>query len=43
MKVFLIAVATAIVLAGIGVVTLNSMQEPVSEAFSSATSVRLGA
>ena len=43
MKVFLIASVTAVVLAIIGGVVLNRMQEPVDKAFTSATSVRLGA
>lgn len=43
MKVFLIACVTAIVLAVIGGVVLNGVQEPVSQAFSSPTGVRLGA
>ena len=43
MKVFLIASVTAVVLAIIGGVVLNRMQEPVSEAFASPTSVRLDA
>lgn len=43
MKVFLIACVTAIVLAVIGGVALNGIQEPVDKAFSSSTAVRLGA
>ena len=43
MKTFLIACVTAIVIAVIGGVVLNGIQEPVGEAFSSPTSVRLGA
>ena len=43
MKVFLIACATAIVLAIIGGVVLSGMQEQVSQAFTSPTGVRLGA
>jgi hypothetical protein len=42
MKTFLIACAAAIVIAAIGGVVLNSMQEPVDKAFST-TGVRLGA
>ena len=43
MKTFLIACAAAIVIAIIGGVVLNGMQEPVDKAFSSPSSVRLGA
>jgi hypothetical protein len=43
MKVFLIACVTAIVLAVIGGVVLNGIQQPASQAFSSPTGVRLGA
>lgn len=43
MKVFLISVVTAVVLAVIGGVVLNSIQEPVDKAFTSSTGVRLGA
>lgn len=42
MKTFLIACATAIVIAIIGGIVLNSFQEPVDKAFST-TGVRLGA
>jgi hypothetical protein len=42
MKVFLIACAAAVVLAIIGGLALNSIQEPVDKAFAT-TSVRLGA
>ncbi len=43
MKTFLIACVTAIVIAVIGGVVLNGIQEPVDTAFSSPTGVRLGA
>lgn len=43
MKTFLVACVTAIVIAVIGDVVLNRIQEPVDKAFISATSVRLGA
>jgi hypothetical protein len=43
MKTFIIACVAAIVVAVIGGVVLNSMQEPVDEAFTSPASVRLGA
>ena len=43
MKVFLISAVTAVVLAIIGGVVLNSIQEPVDKAFTSSTGVRLGA
>ena len=43
MKTFLIACVTAIVIAVIGGVVLNGIQEPVDKAFSSPTGVRLGA
>ena len=42
MKIFLISCVTAIVLAIIGGVVLNSVQVPADKAFSSATGVRLG-
>jgi len=42
MKAFIIACAAAVVIAGIGVVVLNSIQEPVDEAFTT-NAVRLGA
>ena len=41
MKVFLIASAVAIVIAVVSVFVLNSVQEPVSIAYSSPTGVRL--
>ena len=43
MKPFLIACMAAIVIAVIGGVVLNGIQEPVDKTFISATSVRLGA
>ncbi len=43
MKAFIIACLAAIVLAVIGGVVLNSVQEPVDKAFTSDTGVRLGA
>ena len=43
MKTFIIACVTAIIIAVIGGVVLNGMQEPVDKAFTSASSVRLGA
>lgn len=43
MKAFILACATAIVIAIIGGVALNSVQEPVTKAFSSSTGVDLGA
>ena len=43
MKTFLIACVTAIVIAVIGGVVLNGIQEPVDKSFSSPTGVRLGA
>ncbi len=43
MKIFLIAFVTIIVIAVIGGVVLNDIQEPASKAFSSPASVRLGA
>jgi hypothetical protein len=42
MKVFLIACAAAVILAIIGGLALNSIQEPVDKAYTT-TSVRLGA
>lgn len=42
MKAFLIACVTAIVLAVIGGVVLNSIQIPAEKAYSSSTGVRLG-
>lgn len=41
MKTFIIACAAAIVLAIVGGVVLNSIQEPADRAFSSSTGVRL--
>jgi hypothetical protein len=43
MKTFLIACAAAIIIAVIGGVALNSVQETADKAFSSEPSVRLGA
>jgi hypothetical protein len=43
MKIFLIACVAAIIIAVIGGVVLNGIQEPVAKAFISGTSVRLGA
>jgi len=43
MKTFIIACAAAIVIAIVGGVVLNGIQEPVDKAFSSPTGVRLGA
>ncbi len=43
MKAFIIACAAAIVIAVIGGLVLNSVQEPVDKAFTSGPSVRLGA
>lgn len=43
MKTFIIACVTAVIIAVIGGVVLNGMQEPVDKAFTSASSVRLGA
>ncbi len=43
MKAFIIACVAAIVIAVIGGVVLNSVQEPADKAFSSDTAVRLGA
>ena len=42
MKAFIAACAAALVIAAIGVVVLNSIQEPVDKAFTSGSSVRLG-
>jgi hypothetical protein len=42
MKTFIVACVAAIVIAVIGVFALNSVQEPVDQAFST-SSVRLGA
>ena len=43
MKAFVIACVAAVIIAVIGGVVLNSVQEPVDKAFSSDSSVRLGA
>lgn len=43
MKTFLMACAAAIVIAVVGGVVLNSIQEPADKAYSSSTGVRLGA
>ena len=43
MKTFIIACVAAVVIAVIGGVVLNSMQEPADKAFTSGSSVRLGA
>lgn len=43
MKTFIIACVAAIVVAIIGGVVLNGIQEPADKAFSSSTGVRLGA
>jgi len=43
MKTFIMACVTAVVIAVIGVVVLNTVQEPVDKAFTSSTAVRLGA
>ena len=43
MRTFVIACVAAVVIAVIGALALNSIQEPVDEAFSSPSSVRLGA
>jgi hypothetical protein len=43
MKSFIIACAAAIVIAVIGAVVLEGLQEPADRAYTSATSVRLGA
>ena len=42
MKTFIIACVAAVVIAVIGGVVLNSIQEPADKAFSSGQSVRLG-
>ena len=42
MKAFIIACVAAVVIAGIGVAVLNTVQEPVDKAFST-DAVRLGA
>lgn len=43
MKTFLMACAAAVVIAIVGGVVLNSMQEPADRAYSSPSGVRLGA
>ena len=43
MKTFIVACVAAIIIAVIGGVVLNSVQEPVDKAFTSEPSVRLGA
>jgi len=43
MKAFIIACVAAIIIAVIGGVVLNSVQEPADKAFTSDSSVRLGA
>ena len=43
MKAFVIACAAAIIIAVVGGLALNSIQEPADKAFSSEQSVRLGA
>ena len=43
MKTFIIACVAAIVLAIVGGVVLNGINEPVDKAFTSSTGVRLGA
>jgi hypothetical protein len=43
MKTFLVACVAAIVIAVIGGAVLSTVQEPVDKAFTSSTSVRLGA
>ncbi len=43
MKTFIVACVAAVVIAVIGGVVLNSMQEPADKAFTSGSSVRLGA
>jgi len=43
MKTFIVACVAAIVIAVIGGIVLNGMQEPVDKAFTSASNVRLGA
>jgi len=42
MKTFIVACVAAVVIAVIGGVVLNSMQEPADKAFTSGSSVRLG-
>jgi len=43
MKAFIVACVVAVIVAVIGGLALNSVQEPVDKAFSSGQSVRLGA
>ncbi|HTT48896.1 MAG TPA: hypothetical protein VMG39_12945 [Pseudolabrys sp.] len=43
MKTFIIACVAAVIIAVIGGIALNSVQEPVDKAFTSGPSVRLGA
>jgi len=43
MKTYIVACVAAVVIAVIGGVVLNSMQEPADKAFTSGSSVRLGA
>jgi hypothetical protein len=43
MRTFIVACVAAIVIAVIGGLVLNNVQEPVDKAFTSASSVRLGA
>jgi len=43
MRAFIIACVAAIVIAVVGVYALNAYQQPVDEAFTSHSSVRLGA
>jgi hypothetical protein len=43
MKTFIVACVVAVIIAVIGGVVLSSIQEPVDKAFTSGSSVRLGA
>ena len=43
MKAFIIACVAAVIIAVVGGVVLNSVQEPADKAFTSGSSVRLGA
>ncbi len=43
MKAFVVACVAAVIIAVVGGVVLNSIQEPVDKAFTSGSSVRLGA
>jgi hypothetical protein len=43
MKTFIVACATAVVIAIVGVMVLNAVPDSAEKAFSSSTSVRLGA